>query len=97
MQSCVGMLEHGNGSEHPLECSQWFLAMLECWNGVEYMLKLTQWCMDMLDIGRIGFTQVDAVGGAGHVRVLKWFGTSASTTAVASEYVRVLEWCGTSN
>jgi hypothetical protein len=53
--------------------------------------------MDMLDIGRIGFTQVDAVSGAGHVRVLKWFGTSASTTAVVSEYVRVLEWCGTSN
>jgi hypothetical protein len=32
---------------------------------------------------------------SGHVGALKWFGTSASITAVVSEYVRVLDWCGT--
>jgi hypothetical protein len=31
-----------------------------------------------------------------HVGALKCFGTSASITAVVSEYVRVLEWCETS-
>jgi hypothetical protein len=51
MQSCLGMLEHWNGLDHPLILNQWFLAMLECWNGVEYMLKVTQRCLDMLDIG----------------------------------------------
>jgi hypothetical protein len=53
MELCLGMLEHWNGSEHPLKLMLWCLCMSEHWNGLEHLFKLIQQCLNMLDIGKM--------------------------------------------